>query len=97
MVKNFTPRYFSWNFEIISEPSIGVFNFRFFNRNLTEENLDEINLMISKKINEEGFSHITTTNLNGHTVLRMCFINPKTKLSDIDRTIKSLFLFSKGV
>jgi len=41
----------------------------------------------------DGFAAVTSTTLRGHTVLRLCTINPKTTTEDLDGTISRLERF----
>lgn len=41
----------------------------------------------------DGFAAVTSTTLGGHTVLRLCTINPKTTTEDLDGTISRLERF----
>jgi aromatic-L-amino-acid decarboxylase len=41
----------------------------------------------------DGFAMISSTVLRGHTVLRLCTINPRTTESDLQETIRRLEQF----
>ena len=78
------------NWEIISKPSCGTINFRYAPKGYSEEELNELNLEITKKINDSGRAYIVTTTLNGKKTIRMCLINANTTAEDIMDTVESL-------
>ena len=78
------------NWEIISRPSCGTINFRYAPQGYTPEELNELNLNITKKINEDGYAYIVTTTLNEKKTIRMCMINANSTAEDIMSTVKEL-------
>ena len=78
------------NWEIISKPSCGTINFRYAPKGLSLEQLNELNLNITKKINEGGYAYIVTTLLNDKKTIRMCMINANSTQEDIMNTIEEL-------
>lgn len=78
------------NWEIISPANLAIINFRLnpLNRRLTENQLDRLNQHISKQIIATKEAHLATTILNRHVVLRMCLINPRTLLKDVEQTLR---------
>ena len=78
------------NWEIISKPSCGTINFRYAPKGLTLEQLNELNINITKKINEDGYAYIVTTVLNEMKTIRMCMINANSTMEDILNTIEML-------
>ena len=81
--------------EIVSSAKLAMINFRFNPTHLSEEEKDELNLQISKKIVDSGVAGIFTTILNGKKVLRMCAINPETTKEDIQATIQHVYHYYK--
>lgn len=77
------------NWEIVSPANLAIINFRFnpIKNNLSEKELDEINQYISDKIIHQKEAVLVTTILNKQIVLRMCLINPRTTLQDVQQTI----------
>lgn len=69
--------------EILSPAQLAILTFRFAPSHLNEKEKDEINQQISKKMLENGFAGIFTTQLEGKTVLRICAIHPDTTEGDI--------------
>ncbi|MDY8136653.1 aspartate aminotransferase family protein [Aquimarina sp. 2201CG5-10] len=88
----------SKNWEITSPATLAIINFRFnpISQNLSEEQLDRINQNISKKIVASREALLVTTILQGQVVLRMCLINPRTKIEDIRDTLEKCTVFGKN-
>lgn len=85
--------YSDW--EIISPSQLAMVSFRFAPKGLTEDQLDELNEQISKKILDDGFAAIFTTILHGHKVLRICALHPETTKEDMYETIRRLDLYGR--
>ena len=84
--------------EVISPATLAIINFRYnpINHNLSESELDKLNQYISKKIIESRSAVLVTTILEEQVVLRMCLINPRTTLNDLQDTIKKCDEFAQG-
>ena len=78
------------NWEIISKPSCGTINFRYAPSGLTNEELNNLNLEITKELNDSGYAYIVTTTLKGMKTIRMCLINANSTDEDILNTIDLL-------
>jgi glutamate/tyrosine decarboxylase-like PLP-dependent enzyme len=65
-----------------------------FRRDAPSVNSDELHLRIVHSMLEDGFAALTSTNLRGRVVLRMCTINPRTTVKDIEDTIMRLEHFA---
>ena len=78
------------NFEIISQPSLSILSFRYYNDSFTDEENDYLNNLAAKKLADSGYGVAYTTTLNNKKVFRMCTINPETTESDIKETIDRL-------
>ncbi len=74
------------HWEIVTEASIGIVSFRAHPKGLKVD-LDQLNAELSQHTLDDGYAMITTTKLNGNTVLRMCPIHPETTKGDIDLTV----------
>lgn len=83
------------DWEIISEAQLAIVNFRYAPKGLSEEQKDEINLKISKKMIESGYAAVYTTVLNGKKVLRICAIHPEATEEDMRGTIRLLHKYAK--
>ncbi len=74
--------------EVVFPATLAVINFRYnpIEKNYTEKQLDAINQYISEKVVASRKALLVTTLLHGQVVLRMCLINPRTSLEDIQET-----------
>ncbi|MEE9440021.1 MAG: aminotransferase class V-fold PLP-dependent enzyme [Saprospiraceae bacterium] len=75
--------------EVISPATLAVINFRAnpIGYDLSEKGIDALNQYISKEITSSLNAVLVTTILQDHVVLRMCLINPRTTIDDINETI----------
>ncbi|MCF6346929.1 MAG: aminotransferase class V-fold PLP-dependent enzyme [Flavobacteriaceae bacterium] len=75
--------------EVISPATLAVINFRCnpINYNLPELALDKLNQHISKQIIVSRNAVLVTTILLDQVVLRMCLINPRTTIDDLQETL----------
>jgi len=83
--------------EIVTPAQIGIINFRYFQKELEEEKLNNINQQIIDSIVKSGFAMISSTILNKKTVIRLCIINPRTTKQDIESTVDKLNEIAKSV
>jgi glutamate/tyrosine decarboxylase-like PLP-dependent enzyme len=74
---------------VIESPAqMGIVCFR------REDGSDELHLNLVHAMLKDGFAALTSTNLRGRVVLRMCMINPRTTAKDIEDTIGRLEHFA---
>ena len=85
------------NWEVVSKANLAVLNYRYnpVDRNLDEDDLDELNHFISRQIIASREAMLTTTKLKSKTVLRMCLINPRTTMRDVHDTITRLVVYAE--
>lgn len=83
--------------EIISPAQLAIVTFRYAPNHLTEKQRDQLNQNISKKMLEDGYAGIFTTELNGKKVLRICCIHPDTTKMDILHTVSLLNHYYKSL
>lgn len=83
--------------EIISPAQLAIINFRYAPETFTENQKDELNQKISKKIIEDGYAGIFTTVLNGKKVLRICAIHPEATENDMRSTVNRLNQYFKEI
>ena len=77
--------------EIITPANLAVITFRRNpSRDLDEKKLDQLNQHLSDRIIAEGRAMLATTIVNDQTVLRMCLINPRTSMDDLQATLDDL-------
>lgn len=87
----------SSNWEITSPATLAIINFRYnpIGQHLSEKELDRINQNISNKIVTSREALLVTTILQGQIVLRMCLINPRTTIKDIQDTLEKCEIYGK--
>ena len=78
------------NWEIVSKPSCGTINFRYVVEGKSLEELNELNVNITKEINKTGYAYILTTKLRDMKTIRMCLIKANSTEEDILGTIERL-------
>ena len=88
----------SAHWEVISPATLAVINFRFnpIGKNLSEKSLDKMNQYISKQVVDSQKALLVTTLLNKQVVLRMCLINPRTTMTDVNETLALCEEFAKN-
>ena len=77
-------------FAVVTPARLAIVSFRYHRANASDAVLDQVNAAIVEACVEEGYALVTSTQLDGRTVLRLCTINPRTEESDIDGTIERL-------
>ena len=83
--------------EVISPATLAIINFRYnpIRHKLSERKLDKLNQFISKKIIASRSAVLVTTILQDQVVLRMCLINPRTTMEDLQDTLKKCDEFAE--
>ena len=86
----------SAKWEVVSPATLAIINYRYnpLNKDLSEEQLDAVNQYISKQVIETKEAVLVTTILMNQVVLRMCLINPKTTMTDLQETLEKLEYFA---
>ncbi len=80
---------------IVSPAYMGIINFQYVPKKLSEDQVNELSKRISKKILDDGYAMIITTQLNGKTVLRMCPIHPELTFEELKETVQRLEEFAE--
>lgn len=75
---------------VVTPARMAIVNFRWEAPGKSEEELDEIQLLIVERIKAGGLAIVTSTQLQGRTVLRLCTINPRTTEEDLRMTIEEM-------
>lgn len=88
----------SSHWEVISPATLAVINFRFnpIGNHFSEKDLDRLNQYISAQVVASKQALLVTTVLNDQIVLRMCLINPRTTMQDIEETLALCEEFAKA-
>ncbi|MBI1854098.1 MAG: decarboxylase, partial [Planctomycetes bacterium] len=80
----------SASFEILSPARLGIVCFRFRASGADDARLDRLNEAIVRRTHEEGYAMVTSTRLAGRFALRLCVLNHRTRLSDVEGTLAYL-------
>lgn len=80
--------------ELVTPAQLGIVTFRYIGvGNLSLSRTNQLNREIIGKCIQEGFAMVSTTELKGKVVLRLCLINPQTMGADIEETIRMIVRF----
>ena len=87
----------SKNWEVISPATLAIINFRYnpIDRAFSEKELDALNQSISEAVVASKEALLVTTILQNQIVLRMCLINPRTTLKDVQDTLEQCTKLAK--
>lgn len=85
------------DWEIITPASLGILTFRFVAKNLSEDQLSQLNSDMASEMITSGYAMLSPTVMRGKTVQRMCTINPRTTRGDIETTIAKLHEIGVGM
>ena len=78
-------------FEVVTPATMGIVTFRHLpGANAAGAELDEHQRALARRLAEDGFAMLSTTELRGRVVLRMCTINPRTRDEDVRATLDRL-------
>ncbi|HEX3303941.1 MAG TPA: aminotransferase class I/II-fold pyridoxal phosphate-dependent enzyme [Thermomicrobiales bacterium] len=80
--------------EMITPAQISVLTFRYAPSNLTEQQINRLNARIAHATLEDGYAALSTTELRGKTVLRMCITNPRATEAEIRETVRRLGVYA---
>jgi glutamate/tyrosine decarboxylase-like PLP-dependent enzyme len=78
------------NWQINTPAQLGILTFSYVKPGLNSAHIEQIHQDIFKGLIEDENAFLSTTSLREHNVLRMCTINPRANLKDIERTIDKL-------
>ena len=81
--------------ELISPAQLGIVCFRYAAPGMSDKQLDELNSEIARSAAEDGCCFLSTTQVRGRTVLRMCTIQPSTTEADLRMSIDCLRRFGE--
>lgn len=79
--------------ELMASVPLSIVCFRYAPSGSLEEELDQINDRLIKEIEADGRIFLTGTKIQGHTALRVCFINHRTDREDVEliaRVVKQI-------
>jgi glutamate/tyrosine decarboxylase-like PLP-dependent enzyme len=75
---------------IVTPAQLAIVSFRYEPSGMPAQQSEAINHGLAQRMREDGFALLTSTVLDGRTVLRLCTINPRTTRQDILETIERL-------
>jgi glutamate/tyrosine decarboxylase-like PLP-dependent enzyme len=82
----------SGRFEIMCPRQLSVVCFRYLpaGRPRTDVELDSLNLALIDALRETGRAFLSSTRLHGRVALRLCFVNWRTTVADVEETVSLL-------
>jgi glutamate/tyrosine decarboxylase-like PLP-dependent enzyme len=81
--------------EVVTPAQLGIVTFRYRGREMDGPASDDLQRRITSALAADGFALLSTTELRGRTVLRLCTINPRTTDDDVRETVRRLERFGK--
>ena len=78
------------NWRIVTPAQLGIVTFRFIPANGSRTVVDQINRDLARVLLLDGFATMSTTQIHGRPVCRLCTINPQTTKDDLRETILRL-------
>jgi len=76
------------DFELVSEGPLSITCFRY--RPAWVDDIDALNRRVAERVQRDGRAFITTTELDGRSVLRACIVNFRTTDADLDALIGAI-------
>jgi aromatic-L-amino-acid decarboxylase len=76
------------DFELVAAGSLSITCFRYNPSGTVDVN--KLNKQLAEIVQREGEAYLTTTELNGQTVLRACIVNFRTMEADLDRLLNAI-------
>lgn len=70
--------------ELMAPAPLSIVCFRFKKNGTPDKELDMLNNKIIQKVEKDGRIFLTGTKIKGRTALRMCFINHRTTINDVE-------------
>ncbi len=75
--------------EIVTPAEMGIVTFRYRHRGGAADE-DALNRRIVEGMTADGFAMLNSTVLEGRTALHLCTINPRTTVSDLEKTVERM-------
>jgi glutamate/tyrosine decarboxylase-like PLP-dependent enzyme len=76
--------------EIVTPARLGIVSFRYSQPELSLHDIDAVTRALPEKIYADGFAMLSSTELKGRIALRLCTINPRTSVEDLQETVRRL-------
>jgi glutamate/tyrosine decarboxylase-like PLP-dependent enzyme len=77
-------------FEIAAPRSLSIVCFRLVSRGSDEGRVDQLNSDLAAAVRRTGRAFVAVTRFRGRTVLRLCFVNWRTRTADVDEVVALL-------
>jgi aromatic-L-amino-acid/L-tryptophan decarboxylase len=84
----------SGRWEIVTPAQISVVTFRYAPPQLSDLKINKLNARIAQATLDDGYAALSTTELRGKTVLRMCVTNPRATEAEIRETVRRLGVYA---
>jgi glutamate/tyrosine decarboxylase-like PLP-dependent enzyme len=80
------------HWEVVSPATLGIVTFRHLPTGgpVDDATLDDHQRRLTRRLTDDGFAMLSSTELHGRTVLRLCTINPRTTAADVEATLARL-------
>jgi glutamate/tyrosine decarboxylase-like PLP-dependent enzyme len=78
------------DWEIVTPAQMGILTFRYAPGGREDHELDDLNSQLIDLMIEDGFAMLSSTQLRGRKVLRICPINPRCTRQDLEGTLDRL-------
>ncbi|HEY7769311.1 pyridoxal phosphate-dependent decarboxylase family protein [Longimicrobium sp.] len=78
------------DWEIVTPAQLGIVTFRHRPNGIDGAEADDLQRRIATGLAADGYALLSTTELRGRTVLRLCTINPRTTDEEMRRTVRTL-------
>lgn len=78
------------HWEIVTPSRLAIVTFRYSPPDTSEQQRNEWNRRIAHTLSQGGYAFLSTTALQGRTVLRLCTINPRTSEHEVRQTVDRL-------
>jgi len=85
------------DFALCHEPETGILCFRMMPSGIDENNLDELQRALYQRILDSGERSVSTTVLDGKTVLRLVSVSPNITIDHLRETIDVLRLYTRQI
>jgi aromatic-L-amino-acid decarboxylase len=76
--------------ELLAAPVLSICCFRYRAPGLGDEELDALNKEIARRLRADGRYVPSTTLVGGRFAIRPCYINPRTRLADVDGLVEQV-------
>ena len=76
------------SFELLHEPMLSTVCFRHVPEGMAESELDGHNARLAEVIQRDGRVYLAPAELDGHTCLRVCFVNYRTTSEDVELALE---------